>query len=150
MIKFWTQGFLVKSAAWLLASAILPGVTGCGESAKPWEVVVPVKGTVTFRGKPVAGAQISLYPANAEFPSSVIPSATSLRNGEFSVGTYGTDDGAPAGEYRVGIVWHPLVDKGSGGSRGDNVLPPKLANPETSGLKVVVNSAETTLPSFNL
>lgn len=150
MIQFWKQGFSIKSASWLLASAISLAVTGCGESAKPWEVVVPVKGTVTYRGKPVAGAQISLYPANAEFPSSVIPSATSVQNGEFSVGTYGTDDGAPAGEYRVAIVWHPLVDKGSGGSRGDNVLPPKLANPETSGLKVVVNSEETTLPSFNL
>ena len=150
MIKVRTHGLSIKSAVWLLLSAASLGVIGCGESAKPWEVVVPVKGTVTWRGKPVSGAQISLYPVNSEFPSTVIPSATSVQNGVFSVGTYGTDDGAPAGEYRVGIVWHPLVDKGNGGSRGDNVLPPKLANPETSGLKVVVHSEETTLPSFNL
>jgi len=150
MISFLPRWFSRKQASWLLVTAVSLGAAGCGESVKPWEVVVPVKGAVTYRGKPVAGAQICLYPVSDDFPSTVIPSATSVQNGEFSVGTYGTNDGAPAGEYRVGIVWHPLVDKGNGGSRGDNVLPPKLSNPETSGLKVVINSSETTLPTFNL
>ncbi len=143
------RGRRAGMATWLILGMTF-AIGGCGESAKPWEVLVPASGTVTFRGKPVQGAQVTLYPTNPDFPSVVRPSAISGDGGEFSIGTFGTDDGLPAGEYRVAVVWHPLVDKGGGASRGDNALPQKYAHPETSNLKVVVGETETRLPTLQL
>lgn len=122
---------------------------GCGKT-QPWEQVVPAKGTVTFKGKPIAGVQLTLFPVNPEFPASVRPTATTSQNGEFQIGTHSATDGAPAGEYKVAVVWHPLVNNGGGPVRGDNALPQKLANPETSDLKIVIAESETTIPNISL
>jgi hypothetical protein len=123
---------------------------GCGEAAKPWEKVVPASGQITFEGKPVEGAQITLTPVSAEFPNTVRPSATSITGGTFILGTYGTTDGAPAGEYKVSAVWFKTVNSGGSMVRGDNVLPGKYANADTSGITVVINDTETNIPTIDL
>jgi hypothetical protein len=135
----------VKSA--LLALCL--GLAGCGQ-AEPWEEVVPARGVVTFKGKPIAGAQLTLIPVDPSFPGNVRPTATTSPTGEYTVGTHSAADGAPVGEYKVGIVWHPLVNKGGGPVRGDNVLPQRLANPETSSLKIVIGHADNVIPQINL
>ena len=127
-----------------------PFIAGCGDSAKPWEVVVPAIGQITFEGEPVEGAQITLVPASAEYPDTVRPSATTAAGGNFVLGTYGRSDGAPAGEYKASIVWFKLVDFGSGAVRGDNVLPAKYASPDSSGITVVVNDSEANVATIEL
>ena len=79
------------------------GLTGCGEAVKPWEIVVPASGKITFEGKPVEGAELTLTPVSAEVPATVRPSANSVADGSFTLGTYGT--GAPGGN-RSGLR-HP-------------------------------------------
>ena len=139
--------------AFALAIAVCLGgmsvISGC-EAKKPWETTVPVAGSVTFNGQPVAGAQITLYPRSAEVPTSVRPSATSGPDGRFQVGTYANQDGAPVGEYAVAIIWHPLVKSASGPVRGDNKLPLRYAKPETSGVSASVDTGGGTLPTFAL
>jgi len=125
------------------------GALGCGH-AEPWEQVVSARGAVTFKGKPIAGAQLTLIPVDPTFPGSVRPTATTLPTGEYTIGTHSVNDGAPVGEYKVGIVWHPLVNKGGGPVRGDNVLPPRLANPETSNLKIVIGKSDNVIPHIHL
>ncbi len=124
--------------------------SGCGESKKPWEEVVPASGSITFDGKPVAGGQITLYPTASEVPETVRPSATTGADGTFSLGTFGATDGAPVGEYKASVVWFKVVDNGGGPVRGDNVLPPKYSNPETSEITVTISGPETKVPDIAL
>ena len=126
------------------------GLTGCGEAVKPWEIVVPASGKITFEGKPDEGAELTLTPVSAEVPATVRPSAKSVADGSFTLGTYGTGDGAPAGDYNVSAVWFKLVNSGGSMVRGDNALPAKYANPETSGIKIVIGDTETTIPQIDL
>lgn len=126
------------------------GVAGCGEATKPWEIVVPASGKVTFEGKPVDGAELTLTPVSAEVPATVRPSAKSGADGSFTIGTYGTGDGAPAGEYKVSAVWFKVVNSGGSMVRGTNALPSKYANPETSGISVVIGDSETAIPAIDL
>ncbi len=136
---------------WMLFTAMCVGAfCGCGEAAKPWEKVVPASGQITFEGKPAEGAQITLYPKAADFPASVRPSSTTGEGGKFVLGTHGAADGAPAGEYSASVVWFKVVDVGSGPVRGDNVLPAKYASETTSGLTIVINETETTIPVIDL
>lgn len=125
-------------------------IAGCGDAPKPWEVVVPAIGEVTFEGEPIAGAQITLVPVSTEFPDSVRPSATTALGGNFALGTYGNSDGAPAGEYKASVVWFKLDESGDSPVRGDNVLPAKYANPDSSGITVVVNDKEASVISIAL
>lgn len=139
----------VRGQVFLLFCGLCLSVTGCGKT-QPWEEVVPAKGTVTFKGKPITGAQLTLFPVNPSFPANVRPTATTTQNGEFLIGTHSATDGAPVGEYKVAIVWHPLVNNGGGPVRGDNALPPKFANPDTSDLKIVIAESENTIPNISL
>ncbi len=141
----------ISHLSFVLSSLLFAvGLAGCGEAAKPWEIVVPAKGTVTFDGKPVDGAELTLTPVSAEVPATVRPSAKSGADGTFTLGTYGTDDGAPAGEYKVSAVWFKLVNSGGSMVRGDNALPAKYANPDTSGISVVIGDSETAIPAIDL
>ncbi len=120
-------GFKVGPA---LAMLMLVAAVGCGEGLKPWEKVVPVSGQVTLDGKPVEGAQITLVPTASDFPETIRPSATTLAGGNFFLGTFGSQDGAPAGEYKVSAVWFKTVSSGGSMVRGPNVLPAKYAQPD--------------------
>jgi hypothetical protein len=64
------------------------------------------------------------------------------------VSTYRAEDGAPAGQYDVTIVWLP---KGYNGPlEKSNKLPGRYSQPATSGLKVEVKASDNVLPTFNL
>ena len=123
---------------------------GCGSAGQPWEKVVPASGSVSLSGKPIAGAQITLFPVDQAFPAHIRPSAVTDAGGKFSLGTNSTSDGAPAGDYTAVVTWNPLVDKGGGPTRGPNQLPAKYAQPESSGLKVTIGPEATQIPSLDL
>ena len=60
-------------------------------------------------------------------------------DGSFALSTYTANDGAPAGEYAVTVVWwNPPVD--AEGKPGPNLLPQRYAKPETTPLKAVVKA----------
>lgn len=142
------QGRTIPSAISTVVLCLLIG--GCGEAAKPWEVVVAVSGKLTFEGKPIDGAEVTLFPTASDFPDTVRPSGTTSSGGNYALGTYGTADGAPAGDYKASVVWFKVVDSGGSMVRGANVLPARYANPDTSGIKVVVNASESSLPAIEL
>jgi len=132
----------------MIAILALAGVAaGCGGKAPaPWEQVYPATGTVLFKGKPLAGAVITLVPLDAEFPNSVRPSATSKDDGTFALGTYATADGAPAAEYKALVLHYPVVGPKDHPSAGPNDLPRKYARAESSDLRVVVSPENSELP----
>ncbi|HBL44956.1 MAG TPA: hypothetical protein DDZ90_16355, partial [Planctomycetaceae bacterium] len=84
---------------------------GCGNSDVRPDLQT-VEGRLTINGEPAAGAMLVFYPAQGEeFDSrGSRPRAKVEENGNFQVTTYQSGDGAPAGDYQVGILWFDNPD----------------------------------------
>jgi hypothetical protein len=137
----------------LALAAILGTFTLAGCSI-PQEPVFPVKGEVFYEGKPAVGAVVFFHPLNAGIADSQNPASDPRptgrvqENGSFELTTYKTNDGAPTGSYRVGVVWTKA--KG-GGDDVENLLPLDYMDPEKAGLPVIdVRSEPNVLPAFHL
>lgn len=141
---------LCRRAVLGVALLLCPAFCGCGAKKTPWETVYPAKGSVTINGKPVADADISLFPEDNTYPESVRPRAKSGEDGTFTIWTYEKDDGAPAGRYKVTIVHNEVsISQGAVVTR-PNDLPAKYARRESTDLyaEIIPDSAE--LPAFDL
>lgn len=114
--------------------------------------VHPARGTISFEGRPIANASIFLHPLGVNEPEFPRPRATVAEDGSFIVGTYGKDDGAPAGQYQVTVQWFPKADKSDreGGPLPRNLLPGRYARCESSGLTVHIQKGENQIPLFQL
>jgi hypothetical protein len=113
--------------------------------------VYPAQGTATYLGNPIPYAAVFLHPigVKADFP---LPRAIVKGDGSFVIGTYGADDGAPAGEYRVTTQWFEKVDdpEKDDGIMPRNRLPAKYARVETSGLSLRIQEGENIIPPLQL
>jgi serine/threonine-protein phosphatase CPPED1 len=104
---------------------------------------VPVSGTVTLDGKPLAGAVVVFDMADPpQGVRRVSADGVTDAAGKFRLATYGPGhDGAPAGEYGVG------VRKSAGGladeenEKAKSSIPEHYARSRTSGLKATVTAA---------
>jgi hypothetical protein len=83
---------LLRSTA---VAAALFLVSGCGGGSG----TVPVRGTVTFKGKPVPSGTVTFIPDSG-------PHATGELgpDGSYTVATYRSGDGAVPGSYKVVVV----------------------------------------------
>lgn len=130
--------------AFLTANLVILAA-GCG---KPEAPLYPVTGKVLFEGKPAENAMVVFHPVNPTGSEAVRPTAKVGPDGTFKLLTVRTDDGAPAGDYKV------TVELWLAGARPDdppsNRLPPKYSKPDTSGLTATVSTGPTELPAFDL
>jgi hypothetical protein len=151
-----------------LLAGFLVALTGCGSGASTG--LVPAKGTVTYKGKPVEGATVTFV-----FPDKQVSTGITDANGQFTL-TTGGRPGAPVGKAKVAITKQtggPSVGKApdqltpedmmkmyaaSGG--GDAMkkaaqevkseIPEQYGNPDTSNLVAdVLKSGDNTF-QFNL
>lgn len=128
---------------------------GCGGSAHP--DMVPVSGTVSYQGQPLAGAQVVFH--NDKAPRAA--SGQTDAQGNFTLTTFEPGDGAIVGEYRVSVAKIQGAAELSSASAADpsaaysqgmmaaasgdmsslqkHELPTKFANPQTSGLTATVS-----------
>ncbi len=118
-----------------------------------FQSVYPAKGEASFEGKTIAGAIVTLHPIDP--PNRDFPSAKAIvgADGKFALGAYAADDGAAAGEYKVTIVQFPpptAKEIRDENYRPRNILPPRYANPETSGLTVKIGPGENRITAFKL
>jgi hypothetical protein len=93
-----TMNILMKNgAAWLLLLCV--AAAGCGGGSKRPKLY-SVKGKITVKGQPIAGAQVAFQPVD---PKSEARGATGITkdDGSFVLGTFQTGDGAVEGEYKV-------------------------------------------------
>ena len=98
---------LTHRLAGLLLILVLPvGPGGCSSATDGRTPVHPVSGKVLFRDQPAVGAVVFFVPAN-EPPDPVDPRphGTVQADGTFKLTTYEPDDGAPAGDYTVILLW---------------------------------------------
>jgi hypothetical protein len=105
-----------------LAAALL--APGCGSSSAepPTGATVPVKGVVTYKGKPLTRGTVVFEPdSGREAHGGIQP------DGSFVLTTFVADDGAMPGTHRVAVTGLPK-----------NVLPLKFQNVGSSGVEMEV------------
>lgn len=119
-----TNYFPIRTLNLIAASLMILAIAGCSDPYDEVPVeIVPVVGTLTYRGNPVADAQLTFrndYSAEPAF-------AQTDARGKFRCVTNDSDAGIPAGEYIV------TISSPHGG------VPAKYADPESSPLHVTVN-----------
>jgi hypothetical protein len=143
---------------WALAAVAfsLLAIAGCGddEFGKRYSV----KGTVKYKGQPVASGTITFDPLDAEKGRSA---SGTIEQGAYRLSTAGESDGALAGKYRVKImsrnVDYSQVKANAGGGAGrqtdilkankaaKDLIPSKYSTIETSGLNAEVKTESNTI-----
>lgn len=129
---------------------------GCADDDGRLETY-PVQGQVIINGQPAAGCTVAFVPNDPKLRGQIMPGGKADETGSFSLTTYETDDGAPAGEYGVTIRW-PAQKTWPGKARemaidpvepiGPDKLQGRLSSPQKSGLTVTVKEEENILPPF--
>lgn len=112
--------------AWAVAGLALAALAGCsGSKETESQPTVQTKGQLVYEGKPEEAKQFyeevtlvfnPLVQANELNP--IYPKATVKESGEFTLSTYKTGDGAPAGDYKITLVWK----RGTAAARKKNIL----------------------------
>jgi hypothetical protein len=128
-----------------LAVAMVCGlllVAGCSGPAGPQ--IAPAQGTVTWRGAPVAGAQVTFMPQGGR-----LATGTTDDQGKFKLSTLGQADGALVGNHAVTVTKRvPLSNEPYAPERSE--IPPQYAVATTSPLKAEVTAAGPNDFSFEL
>jgi hypothetical protein len=133
---------------WLLVCTAL----GCSTDDGRVDVY-PVTGKVMVKGQPAEGAEVVFYPVTAEVDGVKIPgpAATTDANGVFRLRSYEAEDGAPAGEFKVTVVWPaPPPPNASGVFQMTDRLGGRYANPDTSKLTARVEPGGGEIAPFEL
>lgn len=127
---------------------------GCGGETVKRDPVYKVRGVVTYKGKPVSGADVTF---NCEEKGRSAFGRTN-ENGEYQLTTFGSNDGAVAGKHTVAITKIPIpastpalaptesddyappgVGQSTDPVKPKSDLPAKYATAATSGLVAQVN-----------
>jgi len=135
----------------LVFVGVLFAMSSCSAEG-PRLPVVPVKGKVTYQGKPLAEAQVYLSRVAEATPltedeKKLRPRGFTQSDGTFQLTSYAANDGAPPGRYVVGVL--KQVD----GKASDDkvyVTPGRYANAKTSGLTAIVKAPATELPVIEI
>ena len=147
---------------WCFLLSVCCACCSCAGKARP---LYPVHGRVFFEDQPMARALIVFHPLDD--PDAIKPRAHSEADGSFVTYTYAADDGAPAGDYAVTIVWKAKKKDKSAprptskqmkkaektaklAGKYDADFPARYQDPNTSGLRVHVREGTNELEPFYL
>ena len=132
-----------------LASAFISiSLSSCQDKSYVEVPVYPTSGTIRVGGEPAYGAYLTLHPdGDIGITKGNKPFGRVAKDGTFQVTTYDTNDGAPAGQYRVTVIWPE--DPEARGPSPDR-LKGKYADPKSTPLRAKVEAAKGELPPFEL
>jgi hypothetical protein len=132
---------------WSIASLLGIGLVGCGPSGPQ---LAQVKGKVTYRGQPLAGATVNFLPEQGQLATGITDSS-----GEYKLNSGGTA-GAVLGKCKVSISkfaktegstenmtpeeYAKMTQAGKRPAAPKSEIPTKYNNPQTSGLEATVTS----------
>ena len=143
-----TSARLIGCCAWAVGfAAILSAGCGKGDGKR---AVYPATGKVVIDGQPGAGAALVFYPTDASDKMAPKPTAVADEHGNLIVTTYVTGDGAPAGEYKVGLEWPKMVNNFGRMQPGGDRLGGKYKDATTSKWTVRITEGTNTLPEFDI
>ncbi|MBA3483719.1 MAG: hypothetical protein H0T51_18070, partial [Pirellulales bacterium] len=142
---------------WVVPAAVLL-IAGC--SSKSGLDTVPIKGEVTYNGKPLADGTVVYLPAEGSGGRQATGPIQS--DGTFSLTTQSAADGAMKGSYQIAVYAykpHPGEPKTreereamqkQGGIQRGHIIPEKYTDPATSGLSDTVNDDHTGFKKLEL
>ncbi|MBX7165786.1 MAG: hypothetical protein K1X74_05505 [Pirellulales bacterium] len=114
----------------------------------------PVRGNVTYRGRPTPGAVIYFHPVdNSPYPR---PHAELDAEGGFQLSTFRLHDGAPAGTYRVTVSWKVLPEGASeylnaeDRDEGDEQLPKRYLHAGSTPWEITVQPGTNDLGNLEI
>ena len=140
---------LTRCFTFALVAVSVLAAAGC--SAEKGPECSPVRGQVSWKGKPLAEAVVVLHPVAGDVEGNQKPMATTKPDGTFELTTFKASDGAPPGDYAITVELRALQTGGEEPTRtGPNTLPPKYAKPATSGFKYTVVAGENQIPPIDL
>jgi hypothetical protein len=129
-------------------------VPGCGKKRGDRVTVYPVTGKVLVKGQPADGATVTFFaqaPPPTEGKAPPPPTGAVDSTGQFHLGTYEPDDGAPAGDYKVTISWPEAPPPNAKGIFDlKDRLQGRYSSPEKSTLKAQVPEGGGEIPPFEL
>lgn len=149
-----------------LCAMILTGIAfGCGGETVKRDPVYKVRGVVTYKGKPVSGADVT-FTCEEKGRSAF---GRTNDSGEYELTTFGSNDGAVAGKHAVAISKIPVpantptiaptesddyappgIGKSTDPVKPKSDIPEKYATAATSGLVAQVNSDGENVYDFSL
>jgi hypothetical protein len=120
----------------ILFCGLLPG---CGDDGPLRKETFPVSGQVVIDGQPPSSpVQIMCHPVGGmDQQQRTISQSVTGDEGRFSISTYETGDGAPAGEYVLTFEWGQM-NLFSMQYGGPDKLNGRYADPKTSQIKFSV------------
>jgi hypothetical protein len=129
--------------------------SSCGRSKIP-EIqgklpVFPAKGTLLLNGKPQAGVAMVFHPTTPlpKDASQFLPRARTEEDGTFVVSTYGVNDGAPAGKYRITVSFRGHEVNLRNGEEPE-LMPQSYRNPRVTRLRAEVEEGDNNLATLNI
>jgi|SRR5262245_8874150 hypothetical protein len=150
----------------LVILVIGTATAACNQASSDRLPVFKVKGKVLYKGTPLAGALVvfersggpSAGTSGVRGSGPIRATARTSSDGSFQLMTYVGNDGAPSGDYLVGISSVPrhaetnlLSTEGAPKSRANpDILRGRYADPKTSGLTARVEERDNDLPPFDL
>src|SRR5262249_3462662 len=126
----------------LLAMLLAVLCPACGKKDQR-KSVYPVRGQVFVQKQPAVDAFVIFHPLNDPDPQPTKAYGRVGKDGSFTLTTYSTGDGAPAGEYDVTISWRKLNEYGE--EEGPDQLRGRYSNPKTSKLRAHVTEGTNEL-----
>lgn len=132
--------------ALVLGVGLLGGLHGCQKERGTSDRVAtfPVHGKLVINGAPAPGAMVKFI---AEQHEGRVPTAIVREDGSFSASYYDTEDGAPAGEYKLLVVW--MLPPPEGGLAQD-VLGGRYLDPARPVATITVHPTENRLSPLEL
>lgn len=149
LARTWQEMSALRVVTTSVILALATMCTGCGEKVTRLPVH-PVRGQITRNGQPLAHALVAFHPRSATPQADLAPRGQTDEQGRFTLTTYDSHDGAPAGEYAVTVQYYQPIQNGSSSEPGPNVLSPKLALPSTTDIVVQVTSGTNELPAIEV
>ena len=126
---------------------------GCGSKGGERPPAFPVSGRVfDSQGKPAEKAVVVFHRVGGA-AGDPKPSGRVSADGTFRLSTYAENDGAPAGEYAVAIVWPgppPKELKSDPGEEGPDRLGGRYGDANKPAWKVTVRDGVNELDPFKL
>ena len=148
--RLMSKGRSRRCALGVVGLSIFVTLSGCSKRSEPWEVLHPATGQVTFKGRPIADAELSFFPEDKSFPDSVRPRAKSSADGKYVVWTSVQGDGIPAGAYKVTIVHNEVSISKDTIVAKPNDLPVKLSKRDTTDIQVKIAAGKNDIPKIDI
>lgn len=123
-------------------------LSACSDGRKP---TFPVRGRIMVDGKPAPDCFVMFHPVDND-PVRVCPITQADADGYFSISSYVSGDGAPAGEFIVTFEWRARSGLLKNNFEGPDRLKGKYYDVKKSTFRVKVEKTKEPqqLPTFEL